>query len=128
MAFHVPEQYRLRQGPLASGPSAGNNGAFILPPRIGNRTLFTVASDGMGWEHVSVHCTTGRKSYTPTWAEMCHVKDIFWGAEDVVIQIHPRKSQYVNFHEHTLHLWRHAEWEFLVPPSFLIGSVIDNPR
>lgn len=128
MAFHVPEQFRLREGPLASGPSAGNNGAFILPAKIANRTLFIIASDGMGWEHVSVHCATGKRLYTPTWAEMCHIKDLFWDDEDVVLQIHPRKSQYVNFHEHTLHLWRHIEWSFPLPPPFLIGPVIDNDR
>lgn len=42
---------------------------------------------------------------TPTWAEMCEVKDIFWSEEEMVVQIHPKKSQYVNMTE-ALHLWR----------------------
>lgn len=121
MAFNVPEEFRLRKGPLASSKHAGNNGAFILPPRIANRTLFAIASDGMGFEHVSVHCSTGRKHYTPTWAEMCHIKDIFWDPDDLVIQIHPPRSEYVNFHEHTLHLWRPIGVQLPAPPSCLVG-------
>lgn len=121
MAFRVPEQYRLRQGPLASGPGHGNNGAFILPPKIGNRGLYVIASDGAGFEHVSVHCAVGKKLYTPTWAEMCHVKDLFWEEEDTVMQLHPARSSYVNYHEHTLYLWRPIGREIPAPPSILVG-------
>ena len=59
-------------------------------------------SNEHGWEHVSV-CPIGR---CPTWDEMCTVKDIFWNDEEECIQIHPKKSQYVNFAEHCLHIWR----------------------
>src|SRR6266536_5860978 len=57
--FHVPEKYRMGAGPWGSDSTAGNNGAFALPPRIGNRQLAIIASDGSGWEHVSVHCFAG---------------------------------------------------------------------
>ena len=55
-----------------------------------------------GWEHVSVSF----KDRDPTWAEMCAVKDIFWKDEEECIQIHPKKSEYVNIHPHCLHIWR----------------------
>ena len=55
-----------------------------------------------GWEHVSVKLFARR---LPTWDEMCEVKDIFWDAEEEVVQMHPKKSEYINFVE-ALHLWR----------------------
>ena len=54
-------------------------------------------------EHVSVEPVNGG---CPTWAEMCFVKDYFWEDEDEVVQIHPKKSEYVNIVENCLHLWR----------------------
>lgn len=119
--FHVPEKHRITRGPGASNFTFGNNGAFVLPPLIGNRALYIIASDGMGWEHVSVHAYEGKRTRTPTWDEMCYVKDSFWDAEDVVMQLHPRKSQYVNNHPHVLHLWRPTEATIPEPDSILVG-------
>jgi hypothetical protein len=64
-----------------------------------------------GWEHVSI-CLYREKK--PTWEDMCEVKDIFWDDEEQVVQIHPRKSQYVNITE-AFHLWRPAngDWEIM---------------
>lgn len=64
--------------------------------------------DEGGWEHVSVCPYNGK---IPTWEDMCAVKDIFWDEEEAVIQIHPKKSEYVNALENCLHLWRHTEIE-----------------
>lgn len=111
--FHVPNDYRLKTGD-------GNNGAFILPPLIGKRKFFVIASDGLGWEHVSVRMEEGKRNKTPTWAEMCHIKDIFWDEIDTVIQYHPSKTDYVNTHPHTLHLWRPTEMLIPVPPLELV--------
>lgn len=105
--FKVNEKYRVRTGHFASDASYGNNGAFMI--NRGRTQLHIVVADGMGvygWEHVSVHCVTEGKMRTPTWAEMCFVKDQFWGEEDCVVQYHPPKSDYVNVHPHVLHLWR----------------------
>ena len=52
---------------------------------------------------------------------MCQVKDLFWEEEEVVVQFHPKKSEYVNMHEGCLHLWRSTEKEFPTPPSILVG-------
>jgi len=129
--FHVPEKYRIQRGPLASDFTYGNNGAFDLPPVIASRRLAVIASDGsdwkragldgLPWEHVSVHCYQGKRQLTPTWAEMNAVKDIFWDDEDVVIQFHPRKSDYVNNHANVLHLWRPVETEIPTPPALTVG-------
>ena len=76
--------------------------------------LANVEDDGKT-EHVSVSLTkaTGEPFLrTPTWEEMCYVKDQFWGDEDVVVQFHPKKSEYVNVHSYVLHLWRNPSWKF----------------
>ena len=115
--FHVPEKYRVRSGPMGSTTGHCNNGVFVIPPvtRRGlgtndpiHRALTIIASDGLDWEHVSAHAFSGwdSKTYTPYWDEMQFVKNLFWDEEDVVIQIHPSKSNYVNVHPNVLHLWR----------------------
>lgn len=131
MSFHVPEPCRLKTGRQRSDASYGNNGAFIIPSVIPSRTMFVIASDGVDWEtcgfdgepweHVSIHCEEGRKLRTPTWIEMCAAKEMFWDAEDVVIQFHPRKSEYVNNHPHTLHLWRPTKTILPTPPTLTVG-------
>jgi hypothetical protein len=37
---------------------------------------------------------------------MCHVKELFFDADECVMQLHPPKSEYVNCHQYCLHLWR----------------------
>ena len=130
--FHVPELSRVRDHPyLSSSVIDGNNGAFILfSPEPGAR-LMLICSDGRdpdvpqadGWEHVSVHAEQGKKNRTPTWKEMVYVKELCWDAEDVVIQYHPRRSEYVNCHPHTLHLWRTTTQIVPIPPSILVGPL-----
>ncbi len=122
--FNVPEKYRVEFGPLGSDKTYGNNGCFTFQKQGVNMKYFVIASDGLGWEHVSVHLyadSNARRVYTPNWNDMCKVKDLFWDDEDVVMQLHPAKSQYVNNHPNTLHLWRPINSVILVPPSILVG-------
>ncbi len=91
----------------------GVNGIYIIAHyRINNYEFRCVASDNEeGWEHVSVTINPCHKNATrcPTWEEMCFIKDQFWNDEEEVIQIHPKKSDYVNAYEFCLHLWRKIE-------------------
>lgn len=57
-----------------------------------------------GYEHVSV--SPKRKFKTPTWDDMCVLKDIFFEEEEEVYQIHPKKSEYVDMVNNCLHLWK----------------------
>lgn len=116
MTFKVPNSRRVRDGRHATDERFGNNGAFVVQLKRG-QTVYVIASDGEGWEHVSV----SRKDRCPTWEEMCQVKAMFWDAEDVVVQFHPRESEYVNNHPFCLHLWRKDGFEFPTPPSLLVG-------
>ena len=116
MSFKVPEHYRVIAGPGASSPEIGNNGAFNFALKNGH-PVFVIASDGGGWEHVSV----SMRARCPTWEEMCFVKDLFWGPEDTVVQFHPPKSDYVNNHKYCLHLWRQVGVEIARPPRWMVG-------
>jgi hypothetical protein len=116
MTFHVPNKYRIRTGSMGSDERNGNNGAFVIRLRHG-QTVHAVASDGMGWEHVSV----SRTDRPPLWDEMCQIKDMFWDGEDCVVQYHPPRSEYVNNHVHYLHMWRPIEAELPVPWHGLVG-------
>lgn len=78
-----------------------------------------VVSTGAGWEHVSV--APYKRSYTPSWDDMCNIKDIFWNDDEAVIQIHPPKAEYVNNMPNCLHLWRCSYMPMLLPPSVLVG-------
>jgi len=96
---------------MGSDVSYGNNGLFQLKnPQCLTYTpsnlVNVIASDGEDWEHVSV--TIGPATRTPTWEEMNHVKNLFWEEEDLVVQLHPPISQYINHHSYCLHLWRKA--------------------
>jgi hypothetical protein len=105
--FRVPERARLRTHPrLGSSSADGNNGAFIVRSVEPGWDLALQVSDGMGWEHVSVHAFRGTQQRTPNWKEMCQVKDLCWEDEDAVLQYHPPRAEYVNDHPYTLHLWR----------------------
>jgi hypothetical protein len=113
--FKVPNEYRIQSGMLGSNDEIGNKGAFTIP--FESFVLHVIASEGMGWEHVSVSLS----HRTPNWREMCFIKDLFWDAEDVVIQYHPAKSEYVNLHDNCLHLWRPVGVEIPTPPKELFG-------
>lgn len=119
--FKVPEKYRVISGSLRTTSADGNNGLFLIPPRRKSPLLRIIASDGAGWEHVSV--STLKRC--PTWNEMSLVKALFWEPEDCVIQYHPPRSEYVNCHPHCLHLWRPIDLEILRPPAELVGPSQD---
>ena len=112
--FKVPERYRVEVPGYPPGDS--QNGCFAVKLRHA-QVLRIIASNGAGWEHVSV----SRNDRTPTWDEMCQVKALFWEPEDCVIQYHPPASEYVNNHPHCLHLWRPVEGNVPMPPALLVG-------
>jgi hypothetical protein len=102
-------------------------GVFTL--RYGENVILAVMANDAGkdsgwWEHVSVSAQ-GR---TPTWDEMCWIKDLFWLEEECVVQYHPPRSRYVNCHPHTLHLWRPTRHRdrMPMPESWLVGPKVEK--
>ena len=93
-----------------------HNGAFRIP--IDNKIFCVVASNGLGWEHVSVSIKDVERC--PKWNEMCKIKDLFFEDEEVVMQLHPKKSEYINHHPYTLHLWRPLNSEIPTPLKIMV--------
>lgn len=120
---------RVRSGPYGSDDSFGLTGAFTVNVPATGRACCIIASTGKGWEavglpgepweHVSVSVYRSTK-YTPTWAEMCYVKYLFWGEEEAVFQFHPPKSACINDHPGCLHLWK-PPYPVALPPSLCVG-------
>ena len=122
MAFHAPQEFRQKHP--AYGIGEGNNGYFVFTtPGKGKVIFHCIASDEMGWEHVSVSLSKESRGLkrTPTWEEMCQVKDVFWDTDDWVIQYHPEKKKYINMFPYALHLWRPVGQDFPTPPPILVG-------
>lgn len=109
------ERFRVRTGELASSRFDGNNGAFHIPHNGGH--LVVIASDGEGWDHVSVSL----RDRCPTWEEMCFVKNLFFEDEECVIQYHPPRSVYRNHCETCLHMWRPQDVEVPLPDPIMVA-------
>ena len=93
----------------------GRNGAAII--KHNGTALRVLFSDGGGWDHISVSLA-GR---TPTWEEMCVVKDLFFEEDETVVQYHPRKTDYKNCHPYCLHLWRYQFSKFPCPDPYMVA-------
>lgn len=116
----------MRGGNYRSVPGQ-RYGMFRL--RLNGARLLVIATDGWGeggagWEHVSVSA----RGRCPTWEEMSWVKELFWDPAETVIQFHPNREVYVNYHPYCLHLWRHRSQEIELPPASLIGPMIVEGR
>jgi hypothetical protein len=113
---------RVRSGIGRSDDSWGLYGSFrVWGPCGAELTIVASGADypeTEGFEHVSV--STRRRC--PNWEEMCFVKDLFWGPEECVFQLHPPRSQWVNNHSFCLHLWRNVKVDPPMPPSFMVGD------
>ena len=94
---------------------AESNGAFKF--RIKGNDYLVIASNGGGWEHVSVSCI----SRVPSWEIMCEIKDMFFNEDEVVMQLHPAKIDYINNHPNCLHLWKPLNEKIPTPPSIMVG-------
>ena len=70
-----------------------------------------------GFEHLSVSTTVK----TPTWEQMCKMKDIFWRDDEVCMQLHPAKENYINNMPYCLHIWKPINKEIPTPPNLMVG-------
>lgn len=85
--------------------SQGGMGAVIRGSEALKNATVVWGRNEDGLEHVSVN---GNKK-DPSWDDMCFIKDIFFDDEEEVVQLHPKKSEYVNLAKHCLHLWRRID-------------------
>lgn len=85
--------------------------------RVNNKWLNFIFSYQMGWEHLSV----SMPSKTPSWDQMCMMKDVFWNKDEACVQYHPKEEDYVNMHPHCLHIWKPTDQDLPTPPHILVG-------
>lgn len=111
--LHTLDKYRVDSRHIYGWNGDGGNGVFKV--FVGGRSFKCIASDGGGWDHVSV--SPWNQKRCPTWEEMCAIKDMFFEPEETVIQYHPPHSEYVNNHPYCLHLWRPTDQEIPRPPK-----------
>lgn len=97
----------------------GEDGGSGIIYKSGKPYGSVIWSNGGGWEHVSI--APFNRRLVPSWDDMCKLKDMFFHDDEVVVQYHPVKSEYVNNVSNCLHLWRLTETEMPTPPSFLVG-------
>ena len=111
-------KYRLRDQELKLYGCNGDSGNGCFKVYVSGRSFYVIASNGGGWEHVSVH--TANQKRCPTWDEMCAIKDMFFEPEEECVQFHPKKSEYVNVHGYCLHLWRCTSQEMPRPATAMV--------
>jgi hypothetical protein len=58
------------------------------------------------YDHVSIAPIDG---HTPTWDEMCTLKDLFFNDDEECVQIHPKAGEYVDIKRNCLHLWHRVD-------------------
>lgn len=92
----------------------GGYGFLYLPSEKKPATV--IFSCGGGWDHVSI----SMKKRCPTWDEMCLVKEIFFNDNEWVVEFHPAKEEYVNFHPYCLHLWKPQKERLPVPSKIFV--------
>lgn len=95
------------------------DGGFGYIFKNGKSFASVIWSTGGGWEHVSMAPLNRR--VIPSWDDMCELKDMFFNDDEVVVQYHPAKSEYVNNKSNCLHLWRPLELEMPTPPTIMVG-------
>lgn len=78
--------------------------------------LRIIASNGEGWDHVSV----SHQMRTPTWTEMQDVFRACFLPTETVVQFHVPHSDHIDVHPHCLHLWRCQSTEFPRPPAHMV--------
>lgn len=110
-----------KQHPWGRASYGEDFGYFEIPGPCG-MTLRVIVSaampeDDITWEHVSVSL----KNRNPNWQEMHFIKQIFWGDDEAVMQLHPPQKNYVNCHPHCLHLWKPVHCDIPLPPSIMVG-------
>ena len=96
-----------------AGAGDDNGGCFTLRSPIDAADLNVIASNGEGWDHLSV----SRPLRTPSWAELEYVKRLFFKPDEVAMQLHVPTTDHVNVHPNCLHLWRPHDLQIPMPPK-----------
>ncbi len=109
----------IRNAPNLMIRNIAEDGGYGVIFANGKKYGSVIWSNGGGWEHVSV--APYNRRITPSWDDMCSLKDMFFYENEVVVQFHPAKSEYVNNVGNCLHLWRPINENMPTPQPILVG-------
>lgn len=111
------DRYRMDH-PLTPGWIGDEgNGVFKIPSVIDGAFLTVIASNGEGWDHVSV----SRKNRCPNWPEMEQIASLFFLDTETAMQLHVPPTEHINLHPWCLHWWRPQNTAIPKPPSEMVG-------
>lgn len=113
------EQYRIKNRELSLCGIQGDSHNGIFRVYVDGRGYNVIASDGGGWDHVSVTPTNSKRG-CPSWDAMCAIKDMFFEKDEMAIEYHPAEADYLNFHPLCLHLWRPQNTTIPMPPKYMV--------
>ena len=80
----------------------GGWGICYLPPE--KKEIKVIFSFGDGWDHVSA-----------SYAHRCLTCE-----NEIVMQLHPAKKDYVNLHSYVLHLWKPQNVDIPIPDKIMV--------
>lgn len=114
----LPYEWRRIEGGTVNAETGRHNGNMYVNERRGLRVILSAAveDDGKRWLHLSMSLATR----LPTWSELVQAKEAFMGKESRAVQVLPPRSEWVNIHEYTLHLFVCLDGDPL--PDFTRGS------
>ena len=92
------------------------NGRFTVRSPLDKKPLTIVASDGGGWDHVSV----SRRDHCPTWDEMEYVRGLFFRPDEVVMQLSVARADHISLYPYCLHMWRPQSGRIPLPPTWMV--------
>ena len=92
-------------------------GRFFVPSKIDAQPICVIASNGEGWDHVSV----SRTRRTPNWLEMEQIKRLFFKDDEWAMQVHVPPSEHLSHHPYCLHMWRPHDVEIPKPPRWMVA-------
>jgi hypothetical protein len=106
---HLPGVYTLEIG--------DDGGAFAMKSPTDRKPLKVIASNGDGWDHVSV----SRDDRCPDWAEMEHVKRLFFQDWETAMQLHVAVADHISLHPNCLHMWRPQTELIPLPRPYMVA-------
>ena len=104
----LPRLVRLADGRKlrAASPMSGGLGY------LGEDGLTVVASYDATPHGLLLHVSTSYRDRMPSWADLALIRAAFFPADKDVIQVLPKQGEYVNIHQHCLHLFEApADWQ-----------------
>lgn len=113
------EGSRITEKELSYYGQKGDSYNGIFRVYVGGKGYNVIASNGGGWDHISV-TPTNTKRGCPTWEVMCDIKKMFFEDDEIVLQYHPAKAEYINIYPCCLHLWRPQHEQIPTPPKYMV--------